>query len=130
LENYKLITGIDFSIKVAPKANISKFAATLLSDHTANWTKVRASYIASSRTDMLLGNFLTDSFQTLKCLENTQSEKNVAQVSHVIPGWTKDFISAKPVVFISGIKALSLSLPSLKVTLAELNASGVLNIQI
>lgn len=130
MENYKLVTGIDFSIKVAPKANISKFAATLLSDHTANWTKVKASYFATSRTDMLLGNFLTDSFQTLKCLENTQTEKNIAQVSHVVPGWTKDFVSAKPVIFISGVKALSLSLPSLKITSAELNASGILNIQI
>jgi hypothetical protein len=84
----------------------------------ANWTKVKASYLACSRNDMLLGSFLTDSFQTLKCLEDQKTDKNAIQVSHVVAGWTNGFISAKPVVFISGIKAITLSISSLKVTSA------------
>ncbi len=61
-ENYKILNGIDYAVKVGPKPAQSQFVATLLSDFSANWTKIRASYFASSRNDLILGSFLVDSF--------------------------------------------------------------------
>jgi len=101
-----------------------------LSDYSANWTKIKVSYVASSRQDLILGSFLTDSFQTLKCIENPNTATNVLQVSNVITLWNKDFISAKPIVFISGIKTISSDINSLKITTLDLNSSGILNVQI
>jgi hypothetical protein len=115
---------------VAPKASSNIFVATLLSDFSANWTKIRVGYIATSRSDIILGSFLTDSLQTLNCIETKNTDKNVIQVSNVVAKWNQDFLSAKPIVYISGIKTISSSINSLKITTSSLNTSGILNIQI
>jgi len=67
-EDYYLSNGVDYAIKVSPRASNRTFVATLLSDFAANWTKIKVSYVASSRSDLIMGSFLTDSFQTLKCI--------------------------------------------------------------
>lgn len=51
-------------------------------------------------------------------------------VSNVIAGWNQDFLSAKPIVYISGIKTISSAINSLKITTVSLNSSGILNLQI
>lgn len=127
--NYYVTNGVDYAVKVAYNRN-NKFTATLLSDYSANWTKITVSYIVESRTDMLIGSFLVDSFNTLKCLEDPSTTTNVNAVSSVVSNWTQSFLNAKVVVFVSGIKTISQSIDSIKLGVAEVNSSGILNIKI
>ena len=106
--------GVDYAVKVGYNRN-NKFTATLLSDSSVSWTKITVSYIVASRSDILMGSLLIDSFNTLKCLEDQSNSVNTQLVSSVVSSWTQDFLSAKAVVFLSGIKTISQQIDSIKI---------------
>jgi len=83
-----------------------------------NWTSITISYFASSRTDLILGRFVTDVAETLGCCnKNNGASQNSANITEVIPNWRSDWNINKVIGFISGLKIRESSIPLVKISL-------------
>ena len=74
----------------------------LLMNEDNTWSSIKVSYLASGRSDFVLGSFSAATY----FLQSTSSN-GVVTFPYIIPGWTAQSVSFTIIIEISGIKTSS-----------------------
>jgi len=98
LNGYSSLAGLDYSVR-GRKNDYSNSISLALLVHDKTWSKVDVSYFASSRSDILAGSFIADTFPLFGCDKQSSSS---GVVTHYLPELSKG--KYEIAAFISGIK--------------------------
>lgn len=67
MEGYNPTNGIDFSVKGRKKNNKNSLGIYTFFSLSSSWKSISLSYLVSSREDIYLGSFITDTFSINGC---------------------------------------------------------------
>lgn len=102
ITQYNPSSGFDFSVRGGRQDGHNAIALVLLINNNISWQSIKVSYLVSSRSELLIGSFIGDTFDFLSCTVNQDGRTTVA--TH-LPQWQiKNGTEYSVGVFISGFR--------------------------
>ena len=113
--------GMDFAIWGGQGNNGNTGIIYVLLNEDNSWNTVKISYLASARSDFVLGTFSAGTYYS-----QAASSNGDVTVSHIVPGWTVQNLGFRVVVELSGIKTYSSAFQAIISTVSINPSNGMI----
>lgn len=117
--------GMDFSIWGGQGSTLNSGVIILLINEDSSWSTIRVSYLASARSDFVLGSFSAGVY-----FLQQQSFNGQVTVPYSIPGWTAQSSAFRIIVELSGVRTYSTSLTATLTNVAINSVTGLVRIDL
>lgn len=113
---------MDFVIWGGPGPSSNSGKIYLLMNEDNSWTSVRISYLASARSDFVLGSFSAGTY----FLQSSSTTGDITH-SYLIPGWTAQSSGFSVIIEISGLKTAATTFQATLTSVTINPSNGLIN---
>ena len=115
--------GMDFSIWGSQGSNLNSGVIILLINEDSSWSTIRVSYLASARSDFVLGTFAAGVY-----VRQQQSANGLITFPYSIPGWTAQTSAFQIIIELAGVRTYSSSLQVNLTSVALNSVTGLVRV--